>query len=59
MFKIYFINHGYSLDEEFDSIVLAILEGRRRGFEFSVLNEYGELMGSCTGVSLTWRQHNP
>lgn len=36
MFRVYFTNHGYFSQEQFETAEAAVEYGRRCGFEFSV-----------------------
>lgn len=41
MYSLYWTNHGYPSDEEFNSIGDAIDYGKSKGFDFSVLDANG------------------
>lgn len=48
MFGVYWTNHGYRSDEEFNTVPEALTYGKSKGFEFSVLDANGATIAYFT-----------
>lgn len=53
-FRVHLTNFDYYLEPYFETLDAAVTAGRQRGFEFAVYTNYGDLIGSASGVNLSW-----